>query len=257
VARSPHRALGRLAIRAAAFVSTGAAMAIVIAWACVLLPAPELTDPTTVRYGRLEADGAALGWVRQTRLGHEGIAGTWRSAPTAHGESVEAWLSADRQRHEQFMSQLQLNPDPVTPDWGTIAIEPPRRGQAAESRGQLAFGWPLPCTWYQVLATEPLLRDAYLPVTGIRAPAWFRRLSPLGFQAALPVRPIWPRLLMNTALFASALAILWHAPLGLRSIRRRRRGLCPRCAYDLRAAPTPTCPECGNYTPSLSPVPSP
>ena len=27
--------------------------------------------------------------------------------------------------------------------------------------------------------------------------------------------------------------------------RRRRKGCCPRCGYDLRAAPEEGCPECG------------
>ncbi len=31
----------------------------------------------------------------------------------------------------------------------------------------------------------------------------------------------------------------------LRRYRRRRRGLCRECAYDLRGTTEPRCPECG------------
>lgn len=49
--------------------------------------------------------------------------------------------------------------------------------------------------------------------------------------------------LVNTAVYAAALALIG---LGMRQARRSRRltrGLCPRCKYPL--ADLPTCPECG------------
>ena len=38
----------------------------------------------------------------------------------------------------------------------------------------------------------------------------------------------------------------------LRASRRRRRGLCPKCAYDLRGSPQTggACPECGSIVAS-------
>jgi len=63
----------------------------------------------------------------------------------------------------------------------------------------------------------------------------------------LPLRPIWPGFAVNTVFYAAVLWLLIAAPFALRRRRRIRRGLCPKCAYDLRgSAPGSTaCPECG------------
>ncbi len=65
----------------------------------------------------------------------------------------------------------------------------------------------------------------------------------------LPTLPIWRGCLLNTAFYA----VLWMLPLAAPSFfivhRRRRRGRCPKCGYDLRGQ-TNGCPECGhNRTP--------
>lgn len=62
----------------------------------------------------------------------------------------------------------------------------------------------------------------------------------------LPLTPIWPGFLANTAFYAGVLALPVFALPALRRTRRRRKGLCPRCAYDLRETPDDhPCPECG------------
>lgn len=64
----------------------------------------------------------------------------------------------------------------------------------------------------------------------------------------LPYLPVWLGVVVNTALFAA----LWMLPLvgipALRRNRRRRRGLCSRCAYEL--AGLMVCPECGSGAPT-------
>jgi hypothetical protein len=64
-----------------------------------------------------------------------------------------------------------------------------------------------------------------------------------------PLRPIWPGFAINTVLYAAILYMLLAAPFALRRWRRIKRGLCPKCGYDLRgrgnAADAATCPECG------------
>jgi hypothetical protein len=49
---------------------------------------------------------------------------------------------------------------------------------------------------------------------------------------------------LATLAFAFPLACMWWIRVG-RPCRRRRRGLCVRCGYDLRANLSGKCPECG------------
>ena len=69
----------------------------------------------------------------------------------------------------------------------------------------------------------------------------------------LPTRPIWPRFAINTVFYAVVVWLLFAAPFALRRRRRIKRGLCPKCAYDLRGTPSDAtaCPECGEAVPSL------
>ena len=65
---------------------------------------------------------------------------------------------------------------------------------------------------------------------------------------ALPACPIWPGFAINTVFYALVLWLLFAAPFALPGVRRRRRikrGLCPKCAYDLRGTQSEACPECG------------
>ncbi|MCC6321349.1 MAG: hypothetical protein IT438_07935 [Phycisphaerales bacterium] len=62
----------------------------------------------------------------------------------------------------------------------------------------------------------------------------------------LPYLPIWPALLANILFYFTLFAATTAAARALTRFRRRRRGQCPRCAYDLRATPPASpCPECG------------
>jgi hypothetical protein len=49
---------------------------------------------------------------------------------------------------------------------------------------------------------------------------------------------------------------LAHAGRMIRRRRRLRRGLCPRCGYDLTANPSGVCPECGGPAPPPAADPS-
>ncbi|MBX3359113.1 MAG: hypothetical protein KF745_11890 [Phycisphaeraceae bacterium] len=78
-------------------------------------------------------------------------------------------------------------------------------------------------------------------------------MNPLtGTYDELPLccRPRWMPFAANAAIYTAFLMLATWATRSsfsaLRSIPRRSRGLCPACAYDLRATPPGSpCPECG------------
>jgi hypothetical protein len=74
--------------------------------------------------------------------------------------------------------------------------------------------------------------------------------SRLAQRAALKSATFSPRPLRSLAIPLAIPLLLVAIPTGwavarlVRHIRRRRRGLCPNCGYDMRASPD-RCPECG------------
>jgi hypothetical protein len=62
-------------------------------------------------------------------------------------------------------------------------------------------------------------------------------------KAMIALMPLWPGFAINTIFYAAMLWVLCFAPGKLRRTIRRRRGLCPACAYPVGASPV--CTECG------------
>lgn len=63
----------------------------------------------------------------------------------------------------------------------------------------------------------------------------------------MPLLPLPARFAAAATLYALPFLAMMHLGRWALLARRRRRGLCPTCAYDLRATPAGSpCPECGN-----------
>jgi hypothetical protein len=73
-----------------------------------------------------------------------------------------------------------------------------------------------------------------------------RTVSEVGVRIDAIAFPLW----MPILFLASPTVVV--AVAGLRRRRRRARGCCERCGYDLRATPA-ECPECGSRTVSRQP----
>lgn len=120
------------------------------------------------------------------------------------------------------------------------------------------FGWPFRSIYHDTLAVAAMsgtvptpdrqIQDEYFAAVaaemgvraGIKAPDWWPKARGVH---RLPLIPIWPGLLANTAIFAAA----WFTPgfvwRTARTHRRRQQGRCLACGYD--TATLPACPECG------------
>lgn len=110
-----------------------------------------------------------------------------------------------------------------------------------------ACGWPMLAGWYEILG-KPIM-----VIGGMSFP------NPSGFVSlpqirALPYTPIWAGLAIDSVFWGAAAFGLVAGPRAMRRAIRRRRALCPACAYPVGASPV--CTECGAaVTPIVSSTP--
>lgn len=145
---------------------------------------------------------------------------------------------------ESGRTRYPITADNETPPWGTFTG--PALTPTVRIGSDTAFGWPAPCLWYQVVAgfdqmTMSTVDDEL--AGGILLSG--RAGSRAGAFRALPLRPIWWGLALNTLLASVVWGGLLFGPVAVRRRIRRRRGRCVRCGYDLRDQVAPGCPECG------------
>ncbi|MGP1346559.1 MAG: zf-TFIIB domain-containing protein [Phycisphaerales bacterium] len=103
---------------------------------------------------------------------------------------------------------------------------------------------------------ESTYQDNFAPASRtVRWGAWSIRPKPHGvtrwlnrqsrLPEYLPLTPIWPGFLANTAIYT---AIIWALFWSVAFVRRWRHPTavpCPKCRYDLAGIDTDRCPECG------------
>lgn len=140
---------------------------------------------------------------------------------------------------EEAWYDLRIGPDArFDVSWGRLreAVDMPgNRVSSVED----ARGWPLLALrcWFVPRRPEPAKVRGGIPLD-----ADVNAESPMRI---LPYLPMWGGLVANSAIYASAWLVLLVLPGSIRALLRRRRGLCPRCGYDLGGTPGAVCPECG------------
>ncbi|MEO1130453.1 MAG: hypothetical protein AAFX05_12210 [Planctomycetota bacterium] len=103
----------------------------------------------------------------------------------------------------------------------------------------LTFGWPLRSMSF----TDHAWQSGGFSPTYEFEQAWSleipRGLHPVDPNNRIPLRVLWPGMIVNSVLFA----LMFASPLIVRRELRRRRGGCGSCGYDV--AGVARCPECG------------
>jgi hypothetical protein len=114
--------------------------------------------------------------------------------------------------------------------------------------GARAAGWPMLClrSVSRASANDPALSWSW-SITLVPSTAYTNIRDPA--MGSIPLLPEPLGFTVNTALYSAAWSGLLTLPVLTRRALRRRRGLCPRCAYDLKGLPPGSpCPECGGHS---------
>ncbi|MEZ6241932.1 MAG: hypothetical protein R3B57_02715 [Phycisphaerales bacterium] len=126
-----------------------------------------------------------------------------------------------------------------------------RQTLPARPRSMLAFkvdrwthGWPVPALRRESRSVTDFVSlnytDESRPIRAGLGTPWkdgWRQ------QVRLELVPVWPGFAIDAAFYAGVCWVLLFAPGVAIRWRRRQRGRCPACGYDL--AGLESCPECG------------
>lgn len=192
-----------------------------------------------------------------------GVQPEWSASVKRDWVQVGRWTAATRSGRglrvtEGFGYPSTVQDQERPPSGGSIFSRPPQTtdGQATE----LDIGWPF-FAWRAAWRTHPsgygqvgggdleggLLIEAsnvQLTSTSILLPA----SSTQSVTRLLPLRPIWPGVVFDSAVWSAAWLFVTALLLlpGLVRLRLRlRRNRCTMCGYDLRGIEAPICSECG------------
>lgn len=184
---------------------------------------------------------------------------------------------------DDIKPERAIDPDPLKSEWfwatryfdllpGWFAASSFRRShdeslhalhRPVERWSAQRAGWPMHAMMteqYAIGPRPPIERVQDMPIASLRHglrgglilhhQPQHPMLHPLGHHS-LPLMPLWPGFATNTAFYAASIATLWltiggglHL-LGTKK-RRRKRGLCESCGYDIQGLET--CPECGTQS---------
>ena len=210
--------MGRRLLILAVFLVAGAVVNVAVAWGCALC-----VDP--VVGGTLEFASAT------TTTEH------WTLAVMSRGGARFIQSSRNRGPHDPVKAADLLR----LPYWAKLATPRAEYASGAHDFEMILVesrGWPL-----QALRCEVIPRGGPLlfGVLGAIETPWQWKV--VSRPRSLPLLPVWPGFIANTLGYAVVLWLLIPGPFALRRWVRRRRGLCPKCAYPV--GESAVCTECG------------
>jgi hypothetical protein len=164
----------------------------------------------------------------------------------------QSWSVVAYPQSQELTGRVTLgDPDALLPSWSRPHLAPWLDGTLPwpapgvdELRRVSAAGWPLLCLYSRQPVSSGGQWVPYERQYGVHLP--FGLTPETASVTPLPTLIIPRGFILNTLFYA---LILYLLTLRFVDARRalRRRGLCPACAYDLRATPAENpCPECGS-----------
>jgi len=221
-----RRYVKRLLVIILIFILFGSLANVTVAWLCAVAIDVRLDGIETIKGVIMTSEGH---W-EVTRIDRFGT--TWVA-------------STQSKRPFEYHYVTEPPPEAVIPSWGNLAghteaLRSPNVEQ--EMRFVDARGWPMRTLWCEVggWLSGPQIGVVAQQVRGgidTSLPTSMRLSVPI--TRVLPLRPVWPGLIVNTLVYA----VLIATPFLLRRYLRVKRALCPKCGYP--SGTSPTCTECG------------
>jgi hypothetical protein len=235
----------RIAIKLVLFLLLGAIINVAVAWGCGQWSESEILVTRQIEddeWRRLIAqcppgfDSSEFENLRKVRSGFvndvEGFGITWRQFKLDSDilfQSITR-LSFDRRGKMPLGGSANYDVQHASSGW-------PERSLSSE-------------IWYHASTPQgpstvdpPVIRGGWL----------LEPAASFGHPRVISWRPLWPGFAINTIFCAAALWFIFAIPGVVKRLRRRAKGRCIHCGYDLRGqtAESKKCPECG-LTPESS-----
>ena len=158
-----------------------------------------------------------------------------------------------------WLKPTDTPPIALCPSWSDLQTPSEAFQSSAadsDSRFLVASGWPRLSMWCE-LESQRGISPYGTDVTGINGgvelPLPPRKItSRHDVPRSIPLHPVPLPTILNIMFYAAVLWIVMAGFFALRCVARRRRGLCPKCAYPM--GESATCTECGKRLPQRAVV---